>query len=56
MIITIVGLVIGILILGAGILYSVKEKHDAEAVKMYRIAVIAGIIIIALMILRFFLL
>lgn len=45
MAIRIIGLIIGILVLGAGIYYLVKEKHDPESRKIYTIvSVIGGIV------------
>lgn len=45
MAIKIIGLIIGILVLCAGIYYLVKEKHDPESKKIYTIvSVIGGII------------
>ncbi len=45
MIIKIIGLVIGILILGAGIYYLIKEKNDPESKKIYTIvSVIGGVV------------
>ena len=47
MAIKIIGLIIGILVLGAGIYYLVKEKHDPESKKIYTIVSIVGGIIAA---------
>ena len=45
MAIKIIGLIIGVLVLVAGIYYLVKEKHDPESKKIYTIvSVIGGII------------
>ena len=45
MAVKIIGLIIGILVLGAGIYYLVKEKHDPESKKIYTvISVIGGIV------------
>lgn len=45
MVIKIIGLLIGVLVLGAGIYYLVKEKHDPESKKIYTIvSIIAGIV------------
>ena len=35
MAVKIIGLIIGILVLGAGIYYLAKEKHDPESKKIY---------------------
>lgn len=47
MAITIIGILIGTLILGAGIYYLVKEKTDKEARKIYTITTVAGALILA---------
>ena len=47
MIIKIIGLIIGILILGAGIYYLAKEKHDPESKKIYTVASVIGAILAA---------
>lgn len=47
MAIKIIGLIIGVLVLGAGIYYLVKEKHDPESKKIYTIVSIVGGIIAA---------
>ena len=45
MTIKIIGLIIGILVLCAGLYYLIKEKHDPESKKIYSIvSVIGGII------------
>ena len=38
----IIGLVIGILVLGAGVYYLVKEKQDPESKKIYTIVSVIG--------------
>ncbi len=48
MAIKIIGLIIGLLILGAGIYYLTKEKHDPESKKIYTIISIIGGIISAI--------
>ncbi len=54
MAIKIVGLIIGILVLGAGIYYLAREKHDPESKKIYTIvSVIGGIITAACAMLLF---
>lgn len=45
MAITIIGIIIGAMILGAGIYYLVKEKADKEARKIYTITTVAGVLI-----------
>jgi len=45
MIINIIGLLIGIVILAAGLYYLLKEKSDPDSRKIYGIAVAVGIII-----------
>ena len=42
MLIKIIGLVIGVLVLFAGLFYRAKEKHDPESKKIYSIAAAAG--------------
>lgn len=45
MAVKIIGLIIGILVLGAGIYYLAKEKHDPESKKIYTvISVIGGVV------------
>ena len=45
MAVKIIGLIIGLLVLGAGIYYLAKEKHDPESKKIYSIvSVIGGIV------------
>lgn len=45
MAIKIVGLIIGILILGAGVYYLAKEKTDKESKKIYAITSVMGALI-----------
>lgn len=47
MAITIIGIIIGAMILGAGIYYLVKEKADKEARKIYPITTVAGALVLA---------
>ena len=47
MILRIFGLVIGILILGAGIWYLAKEKHDRESRKIYTVVTVVGLVLAA---------
>lgn len=47
MAITIIGIIIGTMILGAVIYYLVKEKTDREARKIYTITTVAGALILA---------
>ena len=42
MIIKIIGLIIGILVLAAGIYYMTQEKNDPESRKIYTIASVIG--------------
>lgn len=46
MIINVIGMIIGILILCAGIFYCVKEKSDKESVKIYGITASIGVIVV----------
>ena len=49
----IIGLVIGLLVLGAGIYYLSKEKHDPESKKIYTVvSVIGGAVAIVCAVLR----
>ena len=55
LIIKIIGLVIGILILGAGIYYLAKEKDDPESKKIYTIvSAVGGVIAVACALLLIF--
>ena len=45
MVTKIIGLIIGVLILGAGIYYLVKETHDPESKKIYTIVSVIGTVI-----------
>lgn len=56
MIFNVIALVIGILILAAGIYYFSKEKHDAESRKIYGAAIAAGVIVTAFALIRMILL
>lgn len=47
MAVKIIGLIIGILVLGAGIYYLAKEKHDPESRKIYTIVSVIGSVIAA---------
>lgn len=42
MTVAIIGLIIGLLILGAGLYYLVKEKNDSESKKIYGVISLAG--------------
>lgn len=55
MAIKIIGLIIGILVLGAGIYYLAKEKHDPESKKIYTIvsAIGGGIAVVCALLLIF---
>lgn len=46
MIIGIVGIVIGLMVLIAGIYYLVKEKNDAESKKIYGIVTAVGSVVV----------
>lgn len=50
--ITIIGLLIGILVFGAGVYYLVKEKEDKEAKKIYTVTAVIGLIIAVVAVLR----
>ncbi len=47
MTIKIIGLVIGLLVLGAGVYYRVKEKSDPESRKIYTVIAVIGVIVAA---------
>ncbi len=47
MTVKIIGIVIGVLILAAGIYYLVKEKHDRESRKIYAVVSAVGAVIAA---------
>ena len=47
MVIKLIGLIIGALILGAGIYDLVKEKHDPESKKIYTITCVLGGVVAA---------
>lgn len=55
MTIKIIGLIIGILVLGAGIYYLSKEKDDPESKKIYTVVSIIGGVIAAVCALLLFL-
>ncbi len=42
MAVKIIGLIIGILVLGAGVYYLVKEKQDPESRKIYTVVSVIG--------------
>ena len=45
MVIGIIGIIIGLLVLGAGIYYLVKEKNDPESKKIYSIVSAVGAVV-----------
>ena len=45
MVIGIIGIVIGLLVLGAGIYYLIKEKDDKESKKIYGITSGVGVVV-----------
>ncbi len=47
MAITIIGIIIGAMILGAGIYYLAKEKTDRETRRIYTITTVAGALVLA---------
>ena len=47
MVIKLIGLIIGALILGAGIYDLIKEKHDPESKKIYTITCVLGGVVAA---------
>lgn len=54
MIVNIVGLVIGVMIIAAGIYYLVKERDDKESRKIYSITTGVGAAIILVLIIKIF--
>lgn len=54
--VTIVGLVIGILLLVGGLYYLIKEKEDKESRNIYMIAILIGIVITAVCVVKLFVL
>ena len=55
MAIKLIGLIIGVLVLGAGLYYLAKEKHDPESKKIYAVVSLIGGIITAVCALLLFL-
>ena len=54
MAVKIIGLIIGILVLCAGIYYLTKEKHDPESRKIYAVvSVVGGVIAVVCAVLLF---
>ena len=47
MTIKIIGLIIGILVLGAGLYYRAQEKHDPESKKIYTVVSLVGLAVTA---------
>ena len=45
---SIIGLIIGVLIFGAGLYYLIKEKNDPESKKIYSIISIIGAVLIVI--------
>lgn len=54
MVLNIIGLLIGIAILVAGIYYMVQDKDDTESKKIYQITAAVGAIIVIVVLLRMF--
>lgn len=52
MIFNMIGIIIGALILLAGIYYLGKEKHDLESRKIYGITTVVGAVIVVFMIVK----
>ena len=52
MIFDIIGLVIAVLVLGAGIYYLSKEKHDPESRRIYSVVTAVGAVLLVGMILK----
>lgn len=49
---SIIGIIIGVAVLGAGIYYLVKEKNDAESKKIYSVVSVLGALLTLVMLLR----
>lgn len=45
-IITVLGVLIGVAVLGAGLYYRVKEKNDKESQKIYSVVSVIGAVIL----------
>lgn len=45
LVIGIIGIIIGLLVIGAGLYYLVKEKHDPESKKIYSIVSVIGAVV-----------
>jgi ABC-type antimicrobial peptide transport system permease subunit len=52
MTIAIIGIIIGVLVFGAGIYYLTKEKEDPESKKIYSIIAAVGALIVVGMVLK----
>ncbi|MCD8357109.1 MAG: hypothetical protein LUE11_11160 [Clostridia bacterium] len=52
MIFNVIGLVIGIMVLGASVYYLAKEKDDAESKKIYSITTGVGVVIVLAVIIK----
>ena len=52
MLFNIIGLVIGVLLLIAGVIYLVKEKEDRDARKIYIITALIGAVVTVFMVIR----
>lgn len=52
MIFNVIGLIIGVMILAAGLFYLIKEKKDVESRKIYSIVSVAGAVIVVFILLR----
>ncbi len=52
MTVSIIGIIIGVAVLGAGIYYLVKEKNDAESKKIYSVLSVLGALLTLVMLLR----
>lgn len=52
MAVSIIGIIIGAAVLGAGIYYLVKEKNDAESKKIYSVVSVLDALLTLVMLLR----
>ena len=56
MIVTVILLIVGILLLGAGLFYGFKEKDDRESRKICMVMALIGAVLAAVMIVKIFVL
>lgn len=54
--VTVIGLIVGILILAGGLFYLIKEKEDKESRNIYLIATLIGAVITVVCVIKLFVL